>query len=166
MHIDLKALGIELTDDLRAYCTRHIVEPLERVYDRSGPRLEIELSDQNGPKGGLDKRCRITFEMPHTKTINVVEESSDIYRSVDLAAQRFRRLITKYKGWKLQKTRFPIKYYAAQMEHMMQPGETMTPDDITLEEDSLAAAEARERDEPNPPPGYAGEPSSEPYPSL
>ena len=104
--------------------------------------------------------------MPHTKTINVVEESSDIYRSVDLAAQRFRRLITKYKGWKLQKTRFPIKYYAAQMEHMMQPGETMTPDDITQEEDSLAAAEARERQERNPPPGYAGEPATEPYSSL
>jgi len=163
MHIEMKALGLELTDDLRAYCEAHIVEPLQRVYDRSGPRLEIELSDDNGPKGGIDKRCRITFEMPHTRTINVVEQSHDIFRSVDLASQRFRRLINKYKGWKLQKTRFPTKYYAAQVEHAMQPGETLTPDDITQEEDSLAAAEARERSERNPPPGYAGEPASEPY---
>ena len=163
MHIELKALGLELTDALRAFCESRIVEPLQRIYDREGPRLEIELSDENGTKGGIDKRCRITFEMPHTRTINVVQTSDDIYRAVDLAAQRFRRLVNKYKGWKLQKTRFPTKYYAAQIEHQMQPGETMSPDDITQEADSLAAAEERARLERNPPPGYAGEPAAEPY---
>lgn len=158
MHVELKGLGIELTDNLVTFCRAHIVEPLERVYDREGPRLEIELSDDNGTKGGVDKRCRITFEMPHTRTINVVEMSSDIYRAIDLASQRFRRLVNKYKGWKLQRSRFPRKYYAAQLEHMMQPGETSSPEDITQEEDSLAAAEERERRETNPPAFYAGEP--------
>lgn len=160
MHIEVKAFGLELTDDLRAFCEDRIVEPLRRVYDREGPSLEIELSDDNGPKGGIDKRCRITFTMPHTKTLNVVETSPDIYRSVDLAGQRFRRLVNKYKGWKLDRPRYPTKYYAAQMEHMMQPGETASPDDITVEEDSLAAAEERAAQANNPPPGYAGEPTA------
>jgi len=163
MNIELKALNLELTDGLRAFCESRIVEPLRRVYDREGPHLEIALSDENGPKGGRDKRCRITFEMPHTRTINVVQESADIYRAVDLAAQRFRRLVTRYKGWKLNRPRYPSKYYAAQIEHMMQPGEPASPDDITIESDSLAAAEAREREEKNPPPGYTGEPATEPY---
>ena len=162
MNIELKAFGLELTDALRAFCDDRIVDPLRRVYDREGPRLEIELSDRNGPKGGLDKRCRITFAMPHTRTLTVVEEAEDVYRAIDLAAQRFRRLVNKYKGWKLAPPRYPTKYYAAQIEHRMQPGETLSPDDITQEEDSLAAAEARERQEANPPPGYAGEPATEP----
>lgn len=163
MHVELKGLGIELSDALVRFCNRQIVEPLQRVYDRQGPRLEIELSDDNGPKGGLDKRCRITFEMPHSKTINVTQMSDDIYRSVDLAAKRFLRLVHRNKTRTLRRPRYPTKYFAARMEHENQPGEVSTPDDITQEQDSLAAAEARERQERNPPPMYAGEPATE-YP--
>lgn len=164
MHVELKALGgLELTDSLREFCEERIVRPLRRIYDREGPRLEIELSDDNGPKGGIDKRCRITFEMPHTRTINVVQNSDDIYRAVDLAASRFRRLVKRYKGWKLSPPRYPVKYYAAQLEHELQPGEAASPDDLRIESDSLAAAEARSRQETSPPFGYAGEPAGEPY---
>lgn len=161
MHVELKGLGIELTENLERFCDRQIVDPLRRIYDRQGPRLEIELSDDNGPKGGLDKRCRITFEMPHTRTINVVQMSDDIYRSIDLAARRFLRLVNRQKTRTLRRPRYPVKYFAAKMEHLNQPGEIATPDDITQERDSLAAAEERERRETNPPPMYAGEPATE-----
>lgn len=163
MKVETKALGIEITDHLEQYCRRKIIRPLRRLYDRQGPHLEIELADTNGTKGGRDMRCRITYTMPHTRTLTVVETAGDIYRAVDLAAQRFRRLVNKYKGWKLTKTRYPTKYFTAQLEHMMQPGEPASPDDITIEQDSLAAAEARARQETNPPPGYTGEPATEPY---
>jgi ribosome-associated translation inhibitor RaiA len=143
MDVQVKALGVELTDHLADFCNEHIVEPLRRVYDREGPTLEIELSDENGAKGGIDKRCRITFTMPHTRTLNVIEVSGDIYTSVDLASRRFQRLVKRYKGWKLIGPRHPIKYYVARLETET-AAELSSPDDITQEEDSLAAAEARE----------------------
>lgn len=161
MHVDLKGLGVELSDALVRFCNKQIVEPLERIYDREGPSLEIELSDDNGPKGGLDKRCRITFMMPNTKSITVSQMSDDIYRSIDLASRRFRRLVNRNKTKTLRRPRYPTKYFAARMEHENQPGETVSPEDITQEEDSLAAAEDRERLETRPPPMYAGEPATE-----
>jgi putative sigma-54 modulation protein len=144
MDVHVTALGLQLTDDLADFCREHIVNPLRRIYERSGPRLEIELSDDNGDKGGVDKRCRITFTMPHTRTLNVVEMAPDIYTAVDGAARRFARLIKKYKGWKLDKPRYPSKYHAARLELDGSPGEHSSPEDITVEEDSLAAVEERE----------------------
>jgi len=148
MDLELKALGgLELTDDLAEFCRVKIVEPIRRIYDREGPTLEIELSDLYGPKGGIDKRCRITYTMPHTRTITVTEVADDIYKAVDGASFRFRRLVARYKGRKLVKTRYPTKYFVAAIENRLQPGETFSPADITIEEDSLAAAERRRAEE-------------------
>lgn len=147
MKIEIKALGLELTEHLRQYCERQIIRPLRRLYNRQGPYLEIELADTNGTKGGKDKRCRITYTMPATRTLTVVEVTDDIYGSVALAASRFKRLIKKYKGWKLGGTRYPKKYYVAQLANQPAPDEYATPDDITIEEDSLAAAEQRALEE-------------------
>lgn len=149
MDVEVKALGgLELTDDLADFCRVKIVEPIRRIYDRQGPTLEIELSDLYGPKGGIDKRCRITYTMPHTRTITVTEVAEDIYKAVDGASFRFRRLVARYKGRKLVKTRYPTKYFVAAIENRMQPSErTWSPADITIEEDSLASAEERRRQE-------------------
>jgi putative sigma-54 modulation protein len=146
MFLEVKGLGVEVTDRLADFCRERLFEPLTRIYDREGARLEIELSDDNGPKGGLDKRCRITFEMPFTKSITVSENSADIFEAVDLAAHRFVRVVKRYKGWKLNRPRFPRKYYVAKVA----TGATRpdaTPDDLTVEEDSLAVAEERENRE-------------------
>ncbi|MFO7156587.1 MAG: HPF/RaiA family ribosome-associated protein [Pseudomonadota bacterium] len=147
MKVETKALGIEITDHLEQYCRRKIIRPLRRLYDRQGPHLEIELADTNGTKGGRDMRCRITYTMPHTRTLTVVEVTDDIYKSVDRAAARFLRLVKKYKGWKLWGTRYPRKYYVAELANRPAPDEYATPDDITIEEDSLAAAEQRALEE-------------------
>ncbi|HWV36961.1 MAG TPA: HPF/RaiA family ribosome-associated protein [Vulgatibacter sp.] len=147
MDVEVKAFGgLELTDDLADFCRAKIVEPIRRIFDREGPTLEIELSDLYGPKGGVDKRCRITYTMPHTRTITVTEVADDIYKAVDGASQRFRRLVARYKARKLVKTRYPTKYFVAAIENRMQPAPTFTPADITIEEDSLAAAERRRRE--------------------
>lgn len=147
MDVEVKAFGIELTDDLARFCKRQIVDPLRRIFDREGPTLEIELSDLYGPKGGLDKRCRITYTMPRTRTLTVVEVTEDIYKSIDFASRRFRRLVKRYKNWKLDKPRYPTKYFLAAEEQRLQPGAEFSPEDITIEEDSLAAYEQRMQEE-------------------
>jgi ribosome-associated translation inhibitor RaiA len=146
MFLEVKGLGVEVTDRLADFCRERLMEPLTRVYDRDGARLEIELSDDNGPKGGLDKRCRITFEMPHTKSITVSENSADIYQAVDLAAHRFVRVVKRYKGWKLNPPRFPRKYYVAKVATGANRPDA-SPEDVTVEEDSLAVVEERENQE-------------------
>lgn len=148
MVVELKALGgLELTDDLSEFSRTRVIEPLRRLYDKQGTSLEIELSDLYGPKGGIDKRCRLTFSMPNKQSITVTEVAENIYKAIDGASSRFLRLVNRHKQWKLVKTRYPTKYYAAEQEHLNQPGETFTPADITVEEDSLAAREERLRRE-------------------
>ncbi len=143
MYIQLKGLAVELDDRLKTYVHDHVIEPLQRVYDREGSRLEIELSDDNGPKGGLDKRCRITFEMPFTRGITVTQLGTTPYEAIDLAANRFRHLVRRYKGWKLDRPRRPVKYFVAKVANgELEPD--ATPEELDPEVDSLGAVERAE----------------------
>lgn len=144
MEIQLKGLHMQLGTRLIDYCNEHLVEPLGRLYDREGARLEIELSDVNGPKGGQDKRCRLSLYMPYARSITVTQQAPDIYEAFDLCTARFLRTVRRYKGWKLDRPRRPLKYYLASVANGQRAPEAASPEELDPAEDSLAAAESEE----------------------
>ena len=58
MQIGVQARGFDLTEALRDHCERRLRFALESASDKVGSVL-IRLTDQNGPRGGVDKRCSI-----------------------------------------------------------------------------------------------------------
>jgi ribosome-associated translation inhibitor RaiA len=75
---------------LLSHAERKVRAALARVADRV-TRVEVHVVDDNGPKGGTDKRCSIIANVAGMGQIAVNELSSDFFKAVDLAARKLRR---------------------------------------------------------------------------
>lgn len=81
------AKGVKLSRRLREYVIRRLCLTLDRAH-YSIQTLKVRITDQNGPKGGIDKHCQIHLTMPGLPAVVVTEKGSDIAAMVDQAAQR------------------------------------------------------------------------------
>lgn len=110
MRIIIKGHKIKLSPDLKSYATEKIrkYEPMVKE-----PAIcEVVLSDERGPKGGIDKVVKIILTLPEMKNpIFVCERTSDFFGSIDLAQERLEHQILKYKEQVKIGSRFPAKYW-------------------------------------------------------
>lgn len=82
----------------------HVLRRAHFQLGRFGHELTgvtVRLSDINGPKGGLDKRCQVTATGRHIGTLAVDELQGDARAAIDLALDRAGRQV----GQKLERTR-------------------------------------------------------------
>lgn len=94
MQIDIQARGFTLTDALREHCERR----LHFALGPSSSRLRnigIRLSDVNGPRGGVDKRCVIRATASGLPPVVIAHCETDIYVAVDRATDRLARSLTR-----------------------------------------------------------------------
>ncbi|MCD0463668.1 hypothetical protein [Roseiconus lacunae] len=85
---------------MRALITARVRSTLERFSDRIS-QVDVALTDENGPRGGEDMRCRIKIVMPKFKTVVTTAVESKPLAAVALAAERARRIAVS----RLQRTR-------------------------------------------------------------
>lgn len=99
MKIEVRQSNVPISQALDA----HIVRKLDFAVRRFAPRLDtivVRLVDLNGPRGGLDKRCRITASLrsPHVRVVAEATDA-DAYAAVSQAAakleERIGRAITR-----------------------------------------------------------------------
>jgi putative sigma-54 modulation protein len=55
--------------------------------------VAVHLEDVNGPRGGVDKRCRILVNIKHGKTIKVENVDVDFTAAINRAADRLRSVV-------------------------------------------------------------------------
>lgn len=95
VHCDLRAPEAA---QLRPLVQQRLRFVLRRLADRVG-HVEIGLSDQNGPRGGRDKRCRIALHGLPGAPLVVSAVSGDWRAALDLAlgrvAQALRRQLQR-----------------------------------------------------------------------
>lgn len=84
------------------HLTRAMREFLEtRVHcglGHSDPEIsmvEVHLSDDNGRRGGVDKRCRIRVKLHHQADVLVDDVESDLYLAMTRAADRAGRTVSR-----------------------------------------------------------------------
>lgn len=73
-------------------------ELLERARARAGVHLggfgralasaEVRVEDVNGPRGGVDKRCRVTVKGPRVGMLSATQEHAEAGAALELALQR------------------------------------------------------------------------------
>jgi ribosomal subunit interface protein len=95
MKVLMRGVHLDLTESLRDYANRHLVDPLARYIEDDASEIEIALVDTNGPKGGLDQECRVTVRMPGFSGMHVTETSETIFQSIDAARDTLERVIKK-----------------------------------------------------------------------
>ncbi len=91
MKVLLKGVHLQLTPNVKAYVDEHLVARIERFFDDEAAELDIVLADTNGPKGGVDKECRVTLFMPGSAATHVTEASSNLLEAIDLCRDRLER---------------------------------------------------------------------------
>lgn len=103
MKIDVRFLGMSPSQSLREHSERQALFHLSR-FGNDVQFVDLRISDVNGPKGGLDKQCRITARGPRFGLSKVEELSEDAYQAVDEAIARLARTVgrqlERVRHWK------------------------------------------------------------------
>lgn len=95
MRVVMKGVHLKLTDRLKEHVEETLVAPLTRFFDSEAASLEIHFVDNNGPKGGLDKECRVTLFIPGARAIHVEEAAEDPYKAADLVRDRLEKALKR-----------------------------------------------------------------------
>lgn len=75
----------------------HLTKALARFSKRIST-VSVSLTDENGPRGGVDKQCRVSIVMPRLGEFSVLATHENPSVAVAQAASRVRRVvITKLK---------------------------------------------------------------------
>lgn len=94
MQIEIQAVKFELTDALRAHVQRRLHFALSRFEGRIA-RAIVRLSDLNGPRGGVDKDCRLQIRLHGLPDVVVEDTEADLYVAISRAADRAGRTLDR-----------------------------------------------------------------------
>jgi ribosome hibernation promoting factor len=94
MRTAIQSRGFPLTDALE----NHVRKRLDFTLSRAGRRVrsvDVRLSDINGPRGGIDKRCLIEIRLYDLPVVVVEDTQADLYTAIDRAATRAGRTVMR-----------------------------------------------------------------------
>lgn len=71
------------------------------------PRAEVRMSDVNGPRGGIDKRCQVELRTDGAGSVVVAAVASDWRTALDNALARAARFLVRqwHRGGESRRTR-------------------------------------------------------------
>lgn len=94
MKIDITGQGFTVTENLRDHVERRIDFALSNFEERI-TRVSVKLKDINGPRGGIDKECRVITVLRGLPNVIVTQEASDAHSAVDKAADRIGNTVSR-----------------------------------------------------------------------
>ncbi len=99
-------------DELRDVAQRRMRFVFRRI-DWLMPRATVQLSDVNGPRGGIDKRCQVEVKSDVAGTVVVASVAHDWRTALDKALSRALRLLMRQwrRGndtWRLRQRAIPL----------------------------------------------------------
>lgn len=100
MKLEVHALEVPKTDAITGYVEKRFNGALDR-FDGEISRLVVRLTDENGPRGGRDKVCRVElhFSHGHNQSPVVLDESdADLYTAIGRAAKTLKQALSRQFG--------------------------------------------------------------------
>jgi putative sigma-54 modulation protein len=99
VNIDIRTKNLELTPSLKNHIQRRLAFALGAREDQI-QRVQVMLSDVNGPRGGEDKRCRVLIRLRGLKDIVIEDCQSEMRTAIDrTAARASQTLARKLMKW-------------------------------------------------------------------
>jgi ribosome-associated translation inhibitor RaiA len=87
MQLEIRRHGIEIDDEVKSRLERRLDFALGRL-GRHIQRVWVNLTDENGPRGGIDKRCRILVRLQHLPDVLVEDRDADLRSLIDRTINR------------------------------------------------------------------------------
>jgi ribosome hibernation promoting factor len=97
MKLDIVGQQIAVTKVLSMHIERRLQFALGRFGARV-TRVAVTLTDLNGPRGGIDKQCRIIASLAPKGEVVVEVRDADIFIAIDRAADRLGRVMGRELG--------------------------------------------------------------------
>lgn len=95
MLLEIRHVNLPVSDALQEFTQRRVARAL-RPFQSNVSRVDVRIRDVNGPRGGIDKRCRVTVELAAVKQKVVVEsKSADAYAAVQRACARLSEAVSR-----------------------------------------------------------------------
>lgn len=94
MQLNIQARGFKLTESLRSLAERRLRFALGSTSDRVRS-IVMRLADENGPRGGVDKRCMIRARLAGASPVVIEQQETDLYVAMDRAADRAGRSVSR-----------------------------------------------------------------------
>lgn len=95
MIVDVHGQGFTVTPALAEYVRRRLGFVLTRHSDRI-QRVAVRVGDENGPRGGVDKFCRIQVHLIDAPVAVIEDVGAELYAVIDRAADRVGRVVVKH----------------------------------------------------------------------
>lgn len=86
--------NVALSDALDVHIANKLGLALNRFRERIGA-VTVRFIDVNGPRGGVDKRCRMMVEIPGHKAVVVEAIDADAYVAITRAASRLDEQVSR-----------------------------------------------------------------------
>jgi len=122
MQIEVQSRGFEMTEALRLHVGRRVRFALARRGE-AVTRVMVRLSDVNGRRGGVDKRCTVCVRVPRRPEVLVEDVRSDMYAAVDQAVARAARCLSRALTRRTRR-RFEGSALPVQVESLPPPDQT------------------------------------------
>jgi hypothetical protein len=87
MQLDIRRQGIEIDDDARSRLERRLSFALGRLGQHVH-RVWVHLADENGPRGGVGKRCRILVRLAHLPDVLIEGRDATLEVLIDRTVNR------------------------------------------------------------------------------
>lgn len=94
MRIEIQANGFVLTEALKTYTEQRMAMALGWAGERMR-KLAVSLSDINGPRGGIDKRCKVQVQLGRGQEVVIEDTEANLYVAIDRAANRAERAVVR-----------------------------------------------------------------------
>ena len=104
--IDIQARNFSVTDALRSHAQRRLRAELSRCGDAI-QRVNMRLSDINGPRGGADQRCHLQVVLAGLPDVVVEDTETDLYVAIDRATERAGHAVLRKVRRREQRRRQP-----------------------------------------------------------
>ncbi|GAB4550515.1 MAG: hypothetical protein Tsb007_02040 [Rhizobacter sp.] len=95
MIVDIHAQGFTVTPALAEHVRRRLGFVLAR-HSAHIQRVAVRVGDENGPRGGVDKFCRIQVNLLNMPFAMVEDVGADLYAAIDRAADRVGRVVVRH----------------------------------------------------------------------
>ena len=92
MALELRVRNGESTPEVRDYVERRLGFALGRFGGRVG-RVTVSLDYLNGPRGGIDQRCRIDVSLVPSGKVLAEATDPEVVAAVNRAAERIARQV-------------------------------------------------------------------------
>ncbi len=94
MDLLIRSEGFRMTGPLHDFVQNRLRLSLAQ-FKQLKAKIRVRLSDDNGPRGGVDKCCRFEVRILGMRPILVDERDSDLYIAISRGSQRIQRQIAR-----------------------------------------------------------------------